>query len=377
MSLSIHMWLLIVVMAITLFYARMHKNKVGKKRCIACITVLLTCFGGLRSWQMGDVYHYCYAYLACNQAGWTLDWKSHDSIGTQLFYRVAGQMGISFEVCLFLIAAFCAITLGVLVYRYSSSPYMSYLLYICLGLYLFTLSGLKQSIAMGFVMIAMMAILERKPLKFFAFVLIAALFHTPALIFAVAYPFANKRIDLYYFLLLAIVIAAIVVFRDKIVAFASDLYYDDEVEFASEGKLGGKTIMMLLILAAAMYIRPLRNYDRVYCKLFNLMVIAAIIQSFSVYDNVFTRLADYYYQFFILFVPLVLEPGTVQAHKYPDHRREIRYLNPKLYPIMILGITVFSVLFYKNTLQSSQALLSEFHFFWQVDAPNSLDLLKR
>jgi len=47
-----------------------------------------------------------------------------------------------------------------------------------------------------------------------------------------------------------------------------------------------------------------------------------------------------------------------------------------IYVVGILAVTVFCILFYKQTLEGSSALLSNFNFYWEVNTPRSLDLLK-
>lgn len=369
------MWLLVIVLIICVLYAVSHKTRIDKKRCIQCITIILTLFSGLRSWQMGDIYHYCYAFLQCNSKDWVLDVKSHDSIGTQLLYRAVGQMHMGFEVCLFIIAAFSAITLGIMVYRYSSSPYLSYLMYICLGYYIFTLSGLKQTIAMGFVMLAMDGVFKSKPIKFLACVGLAGLFHTPALIFIIAYPFARKKINISYFVILFLSVFTILMFRNQIVSFATTMYYENDTEYVVGEGFGGKFIMMIAILLVSALIRPVKNYDHKYRYVFNIVIIATIIQSFSVYDNGFTRLADYFFQFFVLFVPMLMEDGYKQVGEHPEKAKEIRYYSKSIYSAMILIITIFSIIFYKQTVDASAELLSGFKFVWDSDASYSLNML--
>lgn len=370
-------WLIFVIMAITLVYAMGKKNRLEKKHCIQIVTIILTCFSGFRSWRMGDMFHYCNTYLECNMPNWQLSYVVNgDTIGLQLFLRSAGQMGISFEVCLFLIAAFVAITLGILVYRYSPSPYWSYVIYLAMGFYISTFNVLKQAIAMGFIVLAMVAVIERKPAPFLLWVFIASLFHTPALVFLVAYPFANKQIDWSYFLMIVIMAAAVFLFRDEIVRQIGSVYYEDRVEFEAAQILGGRAIMMVMILAVALIFRPLRNYDTLYRQVFNIMILAVIIQCFSVYDNVFTRLADYFYQFVMLFIPLMLQSGWEQARIYPSHAEEIRYWPPKILFIVQMGITLFSVWYYFSTVNGSSALLSGFHFYWEETGVSSLELLE-
>lgn len=374
MPLSTHKGLLAVVLIPAVLYALTQKRKSDKKRCIQFITIVLTMFSGLRSWQMGDVYHYCYAFLNCNTDPWKLDFQSHDSVGIQLLFRLTGQLHLGFEVCLLLIAAFSAITLGVLIYKYSTSPYLSYLLYICLGNYIFTLSGLKQTIAMGFVTLAMIAIIEEKPVRFLVFTGVAALFHMPACIFFLAYIVAHKKRDAWYFVLLAIAAISIVVFRNEIVSFASELYYESEAEFGTTEAIGGKFIAILLIIIGATAIHPVKNSDKIYGCFFNITVLALLIQSFSVYDNVFTRLADYYFQFFIIYVPLVLDSRIYDSNM--ERLSEASDSLPRQWRnLATLTITVLGVLFYNVTLEGTTALLSEFRFFWNSDTPYSLSLL--
>ena len=59
-----------------------------------------------------------------------------------------------------------------------------------------------------------------------------------------------------------------------------------------------------------------------FSRVFNLMVVAAILQMFSGFDNVFTRLTDYYFQFLILYLPMLFSPeqdvrlpGPVQVRR--------------------------------------------------------------
>lgn len=370
--------LFIVVFVILLLLAKPSQNKYQKKNCIVLITVILTLFSGLRSWYMGDCIHYCNVFVACNVPGWNIASNNTDTIGLQVLFRIAGQLEIGFEGCLLIIAAFIAISLGIVVYRYSTSVYWSYLIYLAMGFYLFTLSGLKQSVAMGFCMLAMMAVFEDKPIRFILLVILASLFHIPAIAFIIVYPIAHKKIDGGYFLLLAIMAAGVFLYRNQIVAWAAEIYYENELTFQEAEGIGGRFLMMLFIMGVSLVLRPLKNRDVRYREVFNVMVLAAIVQSFSVYDNVFTRFADYYYQFVVLFFPMMMQSGDAQAIEQPERKYEIRYFTKESYQIIGAGITLFAIVFYWRYIEQSSALLSKFHFFWQVDGvSSSMELLQR
>lgn len=366
---ALQMGLLLSVMAITLVFMRIDDGWTNRRIGISIVTVILSCFSGFRSWWLGDCIKYYTLYRAVNEEG-IINSVSDDftNSGLRFFFRGMGILGISFDVCIFLIAVFVAVTLGVLIYRYSPAPYWSYLAYITMGFYMFTYSGLKQTVAMGFIVLAAMQIFEDHPIRFVILVCLGGLFHAPAFIFLAAYPIAKKRIDGYFF---AILIASVVVlyfFRDNIVAWGTDVYYDEESKFFASELMGGKAVVMLLMLVISVYLRPPRTGDYIYCQLFNLMIVAMLLQTFSVYNNVFTRLANYYFQFIVLFLPLVLESGEHQLAMNPKPSYVIRYYNREIYAIVGVVGTVILFWYYYTLVSSGDTLVEDFMFFWQQDA---------
>lgn len=368
---NIQFAVLLLIMAITLIYFKANDSLQGRKVCISLVTIIMACFSGFRSWWMGDLIKYYTLYLNCNaENGMSLITGGDVNIGIRFFFRAMGSIGMPYEVCIFIIAAFSAITLGILIYKYSPAPYWSYLMYIAMGFYLFTYSGLKQTIAMGFVILAVMQIFEDKPVRFVVWTMIAGLFHAPAFIVLIAYPVAKKKIDTYYFVMLVAAIAFIYFFRNQIIAWFTEAYYEEERLYTVAKTIGGRTLMMIFIIILGTILRPVREGDKIYCQVLNLMVIAALIQYFSIYDNVFTRLADYYYQFIVLFMPMMLESGEHQLAMNPNPAYRIRCFDRNMYILLGIAITVFALWFYHSTINSS-VMLQDFRFFWQID-PYSL-----
>lgn len=369
---SLQMPLLVVVMVIAAAYSFSHKSSRSKKRCVVLISIILALFSGLRSWWMGDLIKYYTLYLRCSGPDWlTALTEDSANLGIRWFFHYANVLGISYDNCILLIAVFASATLGILVYRYSPSPYWSYLMYIAMGFYIFTYSGLKQTIAMGFVILAAMAMFEKKFWKFVFWVCFGSLFHAPALIFLAAYPFCRQRLNMRYLLVVACLAAAMFLFRAPIVNFMTSLYYDDKDAVMATTEVGGRFMMMGLIIVLGIVLRPLRQWDETYLQVFNLMIVAAALQTMSVYDNVFTRLTDYYYQFIVLFLPMMLQSGHSQARALPNHRYEVRYWPPEVYILLGLGITLFALWYYNGFVDSSWAILKDFFFRWEID-PYSL-----
>lgn len=362
---------LILVMIITAAYSFSRKTQMGKRRCVILATLLLALFSGLRSWWMGDLIKYYTLYMRCAGPEWkTALFEEGGNLGIRWFFHYSNAIGISYDNCILIVAVFVAVALGILVYRYSPSPYWSYFIYIAMGFYLFTYSGLKQTIAMAFLVFAVIGMLEGKFWRFLFWVLLATWFHAPALIFLVAYPFCRQRLTSRYFLVLAALFAAMFLFRNQIVRFLSEAYYEDQDKYSmvDPTEIGGRFMMMVFILVVGLTVRPLHRWDKQYIQIFNLMVLAAALQTMSVFNNNFTRLADYYYQFVALYIPMMMEPGHSQARKLPNYRQEIRYWSSNTYVYLGLGITLFGLWFYYNTVDNSWLILKDFVFRWQIDA---------
>lgn len=370
----LQMPLLLVVMAITVIYACGSKSRSSKKFCVILVTMILGLFSGLRTWWMGDLIKYYTLYTQCAGQDWATAMSDGTAnLGIRWFFHMASIFGISYDNCILIIAVFSAVTLGILVFRYSPSPYWSYLVYIAMGFYLFTYSGLKQTIAMGFLALAVMRMLEGKFWRFLLWVLVASWFHAPALIFIVAYPFCRQRLSGWYFAVLASVFVVMFTFRNQIVNFLSSLYYEeqDTFETVATTEIGGRFLMMVLILVVGLVLRPLQQWDKNYVRVFNLMVLAAALQTMSVFDNNFTRLTDYYYQFVVLYIPMMMESGPRQARINPQHRREIRYWKPNTYVLVGVGITLFALWYYDQYIDNCWAILKDYVFRWEID-PYSL-----
>ncbi len=368
---SIHMLLLLAVMAITWLYGNHGslRSPRGKYACVAVITVMLTLFTGLRSWWMGDLIKYYTLFRSCNGSQWaSYVFSDFTNIGLRVFFRIIGGLGLPYEVALFLIAALSAGTLGLLVYRYSPAPFWSYVMWIAMGFYLFTYTGLKQTIAMAFLVLAFLAILEDRFKGFLLWTLIGGFFHAPAFIFLMAYPLAKMKFGRNYMLLVVAFVALVFVFRRYLVSFMTDLYYEEREWLDMEG-VGGRFRMMVFIMAVSILLRPLRKGDVVYNKTFNIMVIALALQLFSVYSNNFTRLADYYYQFIVLFMPLMLQSGTNRnfVRLVPGQGKRAFSFTASTYLLAACAIAAYSVYYYGGYIQSSWALLKDYCFVWEID----------
>ncbi len=321
---SIYHWLVILLVLLG-FMMRGYRK--GNMQYIVLAMILLFCIQSLRDgetigndsrtsyrWQFLSMEETKWEDLRTIQDWWSLDTESASKEGHERNFALPWLMKLVYEWgngdyqwFLALISAIVLSALAVTIQRYSPSPMQSVLYYLGLLYFAFHMSATKQTVAMSFILLSFHSIIERRPVRFLALVLVASFFHFPALVFLPAYWIANMKMGRDYIVIVVVVFALTYVFRDQLVSLMTDTYSTELTMNSSMRFIANKVIIMLIIIAAAMIVRPPDPGDRVYSALLQLIVIAAVIQTFASYNNTFERLADYYFQFAIIFVPMVFE----------------------------------------------------------------------
>lgn len=217
--------------------------------------------------------------------------------------------GADYQLFLAIEAAIILIGFAHLISRYSVSPVQSVCYYWGLLYYLFMFSATKQALAMTILIFAFDAVIDKKPVRFLLLVLFAAWFHFPAFIFLAAYPMAQIKVGRSYIIFLAAAMVITFIFRNSIINLMMGAYHSEEsmIDMGGLVFLGTKVIIMLVIITSALILRPMSSKDYTYSTLMKFMGIAAVLQTFCYYDNIFERLADYYYQFAVIFIPMVFD----------------------------------------------------------------------
>lgn len=173
-------------------------NKVLQhRRYIIFMMILLILQSGLRHWAVGpDTYQYYVGfYLDVEQSTWQSLWNDciefiYNGMGKDPGYRLllkAIQYVLpTYQLYLLGLATFVFYGLGKLFMRYTSSNYevlVAMALYQCLYYSFFSITGLRQTMATGFLFLAIPFAVRRKPWQFALLVLVAATQHKSALLF--------------------------------------------------------------------------------------------------------------------------------------------------------------------------------------------------
>ena len=320
---TVYTWMVVLLLVAALL---LNGNKKGNKKFIWVAFLVLFAVMGLRDVNsvgvdsIGIGGSYPVNYKQYGQAAWGALYKEggeNFNIGfkylMKLLYELTGGDYQWFITLLMLFVVFSYIRF---IKKYSPSPIQSILYFLGMLYFVILADLLKQSIAMSILLFAIDAIFEKKPIKFIFIVLTASLFHFPALVFLPAYWLCRMQIGRNYLFLLSILLLATYIFRNQILRFMLDAYGGDDINASMEGVrfLRNKVIVMIIIVVAAIILRPPSRGDTVYnaCLVFTGMAI--VFQTFCGYNNIFERLADYYFHTSIVFIPLIFEKIDLKTH---------------------------------------------------------------
>lgn len=347
-----------------------------KKYYIAIMMIIHTFICGFRyQYLTGDLQSYHNMYVSMPQYGWLSDEVLQDgrNAGFYIFMKLIAMLtGSNYQAFLFIIAVIIEFSVALLIYKYSPRPWVSYLIWNCVGFYIFGFSAIKQALSMAFIIFAMMCILERKPKCFILYVLVAGFIHAPAYAFLPAYWLAKRRINRSMIVVYVMAAGIIFAFRDQIVVFVSEYYYEEStmevLQFGTEG-LGRRFFLIVLILVCGILMKGFREKE--FESLFHIVVISAIFQMFSVYNNVFTRFADYYFQFSILFIPMIFYSGIHQERINKSFMEAKLEFNYRSTIFLVIILTVVLLWYYQYTCLGVQIEnpvddYLNYRFMWDV-----------
>jgi hypothetical protein len=212
-------------------------------------------------------------------------------------------------------------------YKYSSNFFLTILLYILSGLFLFTMAAIKQTMAMAIVFGALPFLLNNKPKIYILFIIIASLFHPLVVMYLSVFFFRNdiwtKKI-----ILLLIATFAVGLFFEHFTQLFIDTYsivgerkYGAEILTERHGMNVFRTMVFgvipLLSFIFRKKIRGTKNKFLFLCV--NTSVVSFLFTFLALFGgaNSFGRLAQYFEPFNYILLPYILTDIFPKKIKIP------------------------------------------------------------
>lgn len=345
-----------IIYAVALFlliaiYPLFFQNKgvLNHKRYIYIVSFMLTIIAGLRSVSVGmDTENYSVMFSWAQQVSFAmLIAGSETEPGYKLFQGIISTIFGEFQILLIVVAIIYVGLVSRLIYKCSDNPLISYILFIGLGLYTFSLSTIRQSIAMAILLIAFEYIKEKKIWKFLASVALATTFHLSALIFLPNYFLAYFKFNKKTMLALATMIACLIGLQDEV---REILISNARIKYTQEetGGAGMSLFMASSLLLGIIYRKEFIRKNEYNVYLFYMLVAAAVIFQISQIHPAVMRLYLYDFIFIIIYIPNLFSVINNPL---------VRFIGLSAYSLTAL------VWFFTAVIKAAE--LEEYRFFWE------------
>lgn len=224
----------------------------------------------------------------------------------QLLNKLIIYMGGDFEALLMASAFLILFPIFYVSKKYSVNPILSIFFYYTLYFYFASMNITRQTVAVSFVLLAMMFLYEKKKKWFFIFVFIAAGFHTSAIAAIILY-FHNrlpKKKEGFYLVIAGVTIFIGIFVSDFIFGLAGRLFgYERYVENYELGTFTGN-FFYLLILNVFLYFIMKINDNRGY--LFKMFFIFIILTNLTIRIPFGDRFILYFAIIQIIYLPYLM-----------------------------------------------------------------------
>lgn len=216
--------------------------------------------------------------------------------GFYSFIYALHEFGIPFRGLLFIHAIVYIGSLSLLVYRYSSKPWLSYLLFMFTGLLAFA-TTMRQSFAVSFVILATMFAVRKNIGGYIVMIVLAISFHVTAIVAAPIYFIIKKWKNYTVYLFLAGFVL-MTYFASTIMSIAVEETRKGYVQTATGGWF---TILyaVIVLVVSFKYSYNIKQ-DKIFLKLY-LMVVCFF--PFAKLNPAFFRVCIYYSVFLLVLAP--------------------------------------------------------------------------
>lgn len=217
-----------------------------------------------------------------------------------------------------IIASSLLITIATCVFisRNSQDIPLSLTIYICLGLFTFNLSGMRQAMAMSICLFAYEYAKNKKLIPFVLLVVLAMLYHKTAMCFLPMFFLPRLKNNLGSWLFYILGLVTCLLFVDQIIAGYYEISGED---YSNTSEATGGGLFVVLLYLGTIVLALLKPYilDRVSARTEMLATLAGFTAYIARYigSDILERVSYYYFYFPILLIPEVFRELDEKEYK--------------------------------------------------------------
>jgi len=208
----------------------------------------------IASWSVSDILNYSSGY------SWSRDpvfW---------VFMKFLTEISLNPQIMIVAISAIVAVSVSILIYRSKSDVLLCFIIFISLRYFSFTLTGLRQAVAISVLFFAYKYLKTKKFFPFIVVVIIASAFHKSAFVFVLAYPIMLIEKTKYIFIFSSLFLILSFAFKGFVLLIISFIpFFENRFNHYLEMSNGGSGSVIFAIYFVIVFFllinhNKIRNY---------------------------------------------------------------------------------------------------------------------
>ena len=276
--------------------------------------------------------------------------------GYHLIEYVVALFTQNFQILIAVVGAASIIPIWIMYTKESDSPFLTIVLFLTVVPFSIYFSGLRQALAMAFIVPAYYCTKHKKLIWFLIITLVAMFFHASVAVMAVIYPIYHVRITKKWLYFTVPIMVLILIFNEAVFEFLLNLlggkYMDRYAEYETTGAAYMFLIMLIAFAVYSFVVTNDKELDRDVIGLRNILLLAICIQCFAPIHPLAMRM-NYY---FLPFVPLLL-PKVVKQSR-PEMKQIVN--------ISVIAMSLFFAAWFLYDVHTDEDILQIFPYvpFW-------------
>lgn len=337
-------------------YARGEERERVEKQYLKIVCWILVLLAAFRGITVGtDTSHYWPEYLNMpNRTIPDLLEQYADYPGYYLLAKACSLLHLPIQVLFGLVEGLYVYAIYKFINRFSLEKLYSLLGFAVIGLFSFSMAGLKQTLAMAFVLLYYIDLNDKKIFRAILFAMVAYYCHHVSLIFiagVVLYYMRNLR---FFYVYLAVVVAVVLlgtnfIWTEMLSLLENDHYselYKADEGYSSTSMIIYGILLSILFLFSGRYSRVMKEDSRI---MLGMTTFAFAFQAFSFISSAAFRLS-----FFFLPYMIVAFPNDFNCIQNAELRRWVK-----------IGVELLLIFIFIYTNRNGGSVVP-YKFFWQT-----------
>ncbi len=229
-------------------------------------------------------------------------------VGFNLFMWLLSRISSNPQLLILTTSAFIVGSVMRFIYKNSQNVFLSVILFLCLGLFSFSMNGMRQALAMAICLWAYEFAKRDKFWRFLLIVLVAMFFHKTAIVFFVVYFVKFFKFDAKSIILFLVILAIFVALIPVIVKYLDEVYDKNysEGESRDSGGIAQIGIYVVVLVLAIIFNNALRKKEGKNYLYLTILAFFFFLLRF-IGSLMFERISYYFSYFLILLIPTIVE----------------------------------------------------------------------